>query len=318
MTRPSYMITLWPLLDLLAAVAIVRLQQAGKLRSLLATVLLIAIAAAGTRAVIVRDAHDTIEHFRSIFPVHVVDLLMKQQGVVGDRVVVALPDDLTDNEDEMSRIGIENSRIDLKRISYRAIRGTTPDDLDPATADLDDKSRLWLAYAPDRATSARDAFAAVLENRFARCPRSLALSQVDIDQYAQTSVCCLGENPTPLARFGDGIRLLKVGLPETPVRSETPIALLWSVAPNVGAEQYSISLQLWDATGQKVVQQDYGFNTISYPCERLTLDTSALNAATYAVMITVYNWRTGQRLSGVLGGAAPTTDLLPVGSLTLP
>ncbi len=317
-TRPSYMIALWPMLDVLLAVAIVRLGQARDIRRWLAGGLLTAFVLVGIHAVIVRDAHAQIEHFRYLFPIQAVDLLLNQNQLVGERVVVALPDTLTDSEEEMSRIAAEDSRIDLKDTSYRAIRGAETASYQSAASDLSEWQRVWIAYAPDRSTSASAGFAGTLAGDFQQCPRSLALTRARLDQYARSLTCCVDDpDQAAVARFGDSIALLRVGLPTEPAHGQTEVTLLWAVGADVPPETYSITLQLFDSAGDKVGQGDQGIALGSRPCQPITLNLSSLPAGVYAVRIAVYNWRDGARLPAALGSAAPVIDLLPVGEVTV-
>ncbi len=317
-TRPAYLIGLWPLLVVLVAAAMARMERARGLQRLVAACLLAAFFFGGVYANLARDATEKMERFRYIFPIHVVDLLLRQNDIVGDRVVVALPDALTENEDEASRIAIENSRIDLKLTSYRAVRGSTLDTDQADAVDVGTRQRLWVAYAPDRLTSARASLVDTLAGNFQQCPRSLTLSQAHIDQYARVLTCCV-DNPdqSAIAHFGDGIALLKVGLPTAPVHGDTILPLLWSVEAKVPPKTYSVTTQLFDAPGNKVGQSDYGLENGSRPCHPLALKLADLKPGVYTVTVAVYNWHDSQRLPGALTGNTPGTDLIPIGTVTV-
>ena len=71
--------------------------------------------------------------------------------------------------------------------------------------------------------------------------------------------------------------------------------LMWSGLPE---ESHSISLQVFDAAGDKVLSQDdtIGFNSLA----RQRIDISSLAPGGYTVKLIVYNFHTGQSASGIL------------------
>lgn len=180
---------------------------------------------------------------------------------------------------------------------------------------VDDRARVWLAWMPDRPTRTLDDFRATLEQDYQQCNVWTERPDLRVEQYARTRVCCLSDASATATRlrFGDSIRLVDVEpLPDLVQTDTVPISILWALAADVPPNEHSVSLQLLDSAGEKVAQADYGLLPMAYTCQQAELNVSDLAPGEYTLMVIVYRWQTGERLSGQVTATVETGDVLPL------
>ena len=157
-----------------------------------------------------------------------------------------------------------------------------------------DNQLIYLLY------NKRDADAAALRiheslDRFNLCQRDEYADGSHIELYlSQEFSCELIRSAQPLqVDYDNGIRLHNALLNRSPDRLHFQI--LWSSLPD---EPHSMSLQVFDAAGVKVLSQDSTLGHLSLA--RYDLDVSHLPRGDYAVKLVVYNYQTKRSVSGVV------------------
>ncbi len=161
-----------------------------------------------------------------------------------------------------------------------------------------------------------DYFMAVLnEEGFVYCNRFLDHPKMFLDLYVRTSAFCPGVEPR--LRFGDGITL---GEP-TPARlADDMLSLdaLWTLAPEVPGDTYSVAVHIYDADTESFIEQaDYGLPPGPAGPIHTEMDLGDLPDGRYTLKLGVYEWQTGTRLTGSDLETGAQGDLLPLATFTL-
>ncbi|MCY4062763.1 MAG: hypothetical protein OXG53_10380 [Chloroflexi bacterium] len=134
-------------------------------------------------------------------------------------------------------------------------------------------------------------------NRFNLCQRDEHEDGSVIEQYLSQEFSCeliTATKPLPVD-YDNGIRLNNALLNRSP--DHLHLQFMWSSLPD---EPHSISLQVLDAAGVKVLGQDSTIGHVSLA--RYDLDVSHLPPGDYAVKLVVYNYETKRSVSGVVSG----------------
>ncbi len=129
---------------------------------------------------------------------------------------------------------------------------------------------------------------------YQNCARLHETDDVIIDKYVTFDFpCALVNSAQPLeVEYSNGLQLANL---VTDLRGrELDIYLWWRARP---PESHAFSIQLFDASGAKAHQQD--FIIWLEPLMRATVDLPALPPGEYQAKLIVYNYATGQSLSGI-------------------
>ena len=133
-------------------------------------------------------------------------------------------------------------------------------------------------------------------DEFERCQTESYKDGSVIETYIRQDYSCeiLAPSRRPRVHYENGLTLANM-LVETD-DATLDVQLAWSGLPE---ESHSISLQVFDAAGAKVLSQDdtIGFKSLA----RQRVDISSLPAGAYTVKLIVYNFHTGKSASGTLG-----------------
>ena len=159
-----------------------------------------------------------------------------------------------------------------------------------------DNQVIYLLY------NTRDTDAAALHvqsslDRFNLCQRDEHEDGSVIEQYLSQEFSCkliTSIKPLPVV-YDNGIRLNNALLIRSP--DHLHLQFMWSSLPD---ETHSISLQVLDAAGVKVLSQDSTIGHVSLA--RYDLDVSHLPPGDYAVKLVVYNYETKRSVSGAVSG----------------
>jgi hypothetical protein len=323
--RVRYLIPLWPLLAILVGLGLVELRRRlpGKVGSTVA--LLTIMLWGGIGAWRSEDIGFTsgLDGSSETFPMNKLLYAVRPHLQPEDVVIEYLQD------------GSGTSRVDLfkeytalyfdgitanVRIT-RALRDPAETDAELAAVmdEVSERQRVWVTYSPVMPRAQYPEFEAALSEQFYQCPAVLDAPQIHVDQYARTPVCCLSEStPTaPRILYGDGIGLLDTD-PLPQVSGDVlPVSILWSLAPDVPPQVYSVALHVMDAQGNKVAQADYGLNAMALTCQQAQVALPHLPAGEYQLRAGVYAWTTGQRLPGFVTASGEQGDMLPLGTFVV-
>jgi len=321
MSRTRYFLLLWPLFALLMGLGLDRLSRWHAHSFRWAGVLAAAFFGLG-----VANSHSPalIAEFggaRHIYPF---------QHILSALRLVAQEDDLLVNYWPDARVDLNNRVVEyyfsqLPTTSVIVVSDPNPDRWEQQSDVLPEllrsHERLWVAYMPQYAPGQREAFTemqARLAASYHLCSVAEQSDRLSLTLYTQHSACCAAtESDRTRLTFGDGmIRLSGVERVDPGEAGQLRFIVGWSIRPDAPLHTYSASLQLLNASGEKVAQADYGLRPQSYVCETTSLDVSELPPGTYTLQAAVYAWQTGERLIGATVDGQ-TGDLLPVETLTL-
>ncbi len=321
-SRIRYMISLWPLLALLAGVGIAAVAALGLPRARMLSLGLLAVwigigvwnsTHVGVTAILDGAAYT--------FPLQASRVVAQQQGARGDAVVNVLGDTLGawmyegiqnyyyDDLGITTELFDRHGKVEMRRQIERLL---------PA---LQSHRRVWLAYVPDPPPSSLPNAQTMLTGAsYALCGVSDREPAVRMELYAQTPVCCGPDfsDAAPLARFGAGVALTGIDLPATAHTGDSlPVIAGWQGGDSLPVDSYSVALHLVDSAGHLIAQADDGLSGERFSCPRTALRLDNVPPGRYTLQTGVYNWHDGTRLAGTLGTNAPSADLLPIGEVTV-
>jgi hypothetical protein len=174
---------------------------------------------------------------------------------------------------------------------------------------IGDAPFVWTAIMPDVPSPYQVAeFERALQPDYATCGVAVRAPDIVLTRYARKV-----DFDNADLRFGGDVGL---SLLESPRRIDGILTALVGVTltPDVPSDTYSFALHVDDANGTLVAQQDEGLPSAPFSCLSLKLDTSALPSGDYTVKALVYNWQTGDRLTGTAANDGATGDRLPLGA----
>jgi hypothetical protein len=179
---------------------------------------------------------------------------------------------------------------------------------------LADRARVWLGVERDFPPDARleEFERALADEGFAKCGSYLDLPDLSLDLYSRTPDCCLPPaNPTSVISFGGDIQLTQFDAEQTD--EQLRVLTAWQIPPNVPRNTYSVALHLEDEDGQLAAQADYGLPPDTYACRVSRISLADVPAGEYTLLMTVYNWATGERLPSLRTATGEEGERLAVG-----
>lgn len=111
----------------------------------------------------------------------------------------------------------------------------------------------------------------------------------------QMQVVTFGRLDEPTWQFGEGVAAQTIGEPE--LIGEKLLVWLGFELTEVPADTYSIAVHVVDASGALVQQADLALPNQPASCRMAEVNMSGLAVGDYRVRMTIYDWRTGERLS---------------------
>jgi hypothetical protein len=174
--------------------------------------------------------------------------------------------------------------------------------------------RLWIARQPDDPPlpAVDEAFGRVLaERNYLACGTVYDTPDLRLSLYASAP----GREPD--ARFGDGITAQVMGALPAVAETRLPVLLNWAIPEGFPSHQYSAGLHIDNPAGQLVAQSDYALPAGPATCVPAFVDVSGLPPGEYRLMLMVYAWETGARLTGLLMATGETADRLLIGTFRI-
>jgi hypothetical protein len=159
-------------------------------------------------------------------------------------------------------------------------------------------------------------FLALLNDEgFVLCDHYIEHPYMRLDLYARTSAFCPGVEAR--LRFGEGITLGEP-TPATVTGDQLSLDALWTLAPDVPADTYSVAVHLYDADTETFIKQaDYGLPPGPAGPVHSEIEVGDLPAGRYNLIVGIYEWQTGARLPGTDLETGAQGDLLPLATFTL-
>ena len=175
--------------------------------------------------------------------------------------------------------------------------------------------RVWVTFDERQPTEhlalLRQALAA---EGFTQCAVVPGFDQEGVELFARLSAPAA----VPLAGFGDGgsIRAASImPIPEN-IPMHEGLTLKWDVAETVDTSTLSAAVHVEESSQHLIAQLDSGLPASSPACVYYDLPTISLDAGSYPLFLTVYEWATGERLPGESGDRIPGVDgRVPIGNM---
>lgn len=180
-----------------------------------------------------------------------------------------------------------------------------------AKAFVDPARNIWLAVSHVDAPNFRlgEFQRALTSEQFVECYTALDDASVTLKLYTRL------QNPSDMPlQFGDGIHMQLVENLNASPSGELTVILGSSKADAVPNDTYSVALHVVDANGNLVAQADYGLADTQNACHKTTLNVPE---GAYSLRLAVYNWQTGERLTGIDTATGEQADRLAVGTFTV-
>ncbi len=155
---------------------------------------------------------------------------------------------------------------------------------------------IWLIHNPQETDlQSMEAFAADFLNRFYSCGRFLETDKSIVDLFVQHHIPCeLLTSPQPIEiHYDNGTELANILLERQ--GDDLNLALWWT---NTIANQYAYSLQLFDASGNKVAQLDDVIGGAALSSRSLNI--ADLPAAEYTAKLILYDFESQVSQPGIL------------------
>ncbi len=106
------------------------------------------------------------------------------------------------------------------------------------------------------------------------------------------------DRAAPALRFEPGVRVQALAAPAV-VSGSLDIWLGLTVPPSVPPDTYSVGVYLLDASGALVAQSDFGLPPAGTACRLRSIPLERVPPGRYDIRAALYDWRTGERISGV-------------------
>lgn len=172
-------------------------------------------------------------------------------------------------------------------------------------AALGDSRQAFLLYWPESVSEERSLVTWRLNERgYWQCA---ALADTN-----QMQVLAFGRLDEPTWQFGEGVAAQTIGEPE--LIGEKLLVWLGFELSDVPADTYSIAVHVVDASGALVQQADLALPNQPASCRMAEVNMSGLAAGDYRVRMTIYDWRTGERLSPN-GAGVEADDFVGLGAV---
>ncbi|MAS32652.1 MAG: hypothetical protein CL610_01520 [Anaerolineaceae bacterium] len=163
---------------------------------------------------------------------------------------------------------------------------------------------VWLAYEPITPADELAPYRTIIEEKYTLCETAAQQPGFVLERYTLTAVGCvdLTEPDTALVQYPAGIELRDIRA--VAQGDQLLVAAAWTVDEAVPANTYSVSLKLWpadaaaDSADGFVAQLDDGLRRAGYGWQLQTMPLADVPPGEYALTVTLYDWSTGERLTG--------------------
>lgn len=316
--RVRYLLMTMPLLALVVGIGLSRLRQFrppyGSLAagSILALWMVIGVWQNFTDSLTAQ-----LDGSNDAFPLHRVRDELANYVVPDDLVLTYMPDDAPiwaeEHNDRLMKYyfglapaGLTSART---RQTLRGRREETIEIMEIAAG----RERIWLASQPNLPAAQLPLLETALSSRYELCRAVVDQPDLRIELYARQPICCLSaeDNRPPLVAYPDNIALVDAVI--EPLRRNGTLAITstWQVGTASPYQQYSYSFHILNAAGELVAQSDQGLELPSFTCREIHIPIEMLPPGEYNAAVIVYNWQTGERLSGQMG--QEQAEVFPIG-----
>lgn len=165
---------------------------------------------------------------------------------------------------------------------------------------LNARLTVWLAYEPQTPPEQLAPFRAVLAEAYTLCATPVEQSDFVMERYNLTVIGCIepDEPDVQLVHYPAGVDLRAIASGVDSQQNRLLVAAAWSVEGTIPANTYSVSFKLWNAEGEFVTQADTGLRPAGFGWQLMALPLDDVPAGDYTLTAAVYDWSSGERLTG--------------------
>jgi len=298
LTHVRYIIPLLPLILTLAAGGLLSLGQWHRALPVLVLIGWFGVSFANTTTTvyedtIFRDIH--IEIFRPHLPVHEMTDWLQEKLNARDAVIFHVPQHpwAVAGAFEYGMYGAPGRYIILDQLSPEE-----DSDFSASASDyLVGAGRVWIALETSDTPleTYRELLAVLDQNRYQPCHQYNDLDSLEITLYARYELYC-DLDAEALVHFSDEIALTGYLLPDIVTGGSLRLPMTWGTE-NAPANTYSVALHLEDSAGEIVAQRDVQLPLGASAYRTTVMDVSEVEDGEYTLLLTVYEWNTGERLN---------------------
>ena len=150
-----------------------------------------------------------------------------------------------------------------------------------------------------------------MEKVFAACPPLVDEPDTHIQRFAHEVVGC-DHAPAAAVDYDNGFRLLDRAVRHDGESNAIQALLWWEIPDESMLDDFNISLQLFDANGDKAAQNDYHLNANLTPWGVAELPLGDLSEGDYQLKLILYDRHDGGKVSGVDETMGESAALLPL------
>ncbi len=299
-----YIIFLWPLLAVLVGLGVERLSRLGVSPLVILSIWVLA-------ALWTIGSGDFSGYLNGIIPSwREFRTVLKEHAEAGDMVAYH-----AGNYDWIRSLELDHYLYGLpikhQMTEYISGKPENDDYFNHAKAFVDQSQNIWLAISHVDPPNFRlgEFQRALASEQFVECYTALDDISVTLKLYTRLI------NPADMPlQFGDGIHMQMVEKAGVSQSGQVTVVLGSTKSESVSNDLYSVALHVEDAAGQLVAQADYGLPNAQKACHEITLNVPQ---GAYTLRAAVYNWQTGERLTGVDAATGERADRLQVATFTV-
>lgn len=176
---------------------------------------------------------------------------------------------------------------------------------------LSGNRRVWVGFDPGQDNGSTELFQTLLDENYIAC-ETASSPALHLELWARDSRDELG-----IFTFGDGVVLTPLGAPPVVVNKRLSVLEGWAIADDVPASTYSVAVHILDTDSQLVAQADYPLPSAGYQCVPTEIAVDDLSPGDYQVILLVYNWSTGERLLVTEPDMGVTNNRIALGSFEI-
>lgn len=314
LTHTRYLMSLWPILTVLIAWALV---QIGLFRALFICVIWITAGVYNTYTPafttrLFRDVHT--QFFRPDLPLDDLGVYLRDHATENDVIALHAPNApwaISGGFD----FALHGTPARYAIIDELAGEPGTDEYITQMQTFIGDAGRIWLAVEKRDTTGRLDDFRSLLDMEYVHCGKILDWDDLYIDLYARSEIFCVENSTEFLAVFGENVTLKDVAA-LTVDENMLTVNTTWSTNENVPIQTYSVGMYIFNESEEFVLQaQDFSLPMGDFTYNQTQIPVEQLPSGEYTITVAVYNWQTGERL---IPQQVPASDSALLGAFTVP
>lgn len=329
--RMRYFVLSWPLLAMLVGLGVAFLfgrassSWAARTRQVTALVLLVAWCGVG----VVRSLDTNFSKLGAFtirkydFPLHTLTTELRDQVQPNDLIVTYLSDRvdpwtydmITDNITPYYFQGITADYVTVRSLQRPENRQRALVNL---VEDAQSRGRVWTAFMPDAPLYIRDQHTEVFNQVLNLCDTPIQDSDLLVNLYAPSSVCCPNSAETDIT-YRNGIIVSGIDAQANNDSRDVNLNIGWRLPPDTTREApYVVVFELVDTAQTVQFAQDYTMLPNASACQPVTFNLGDVPAGEYIMRLTLRDPITGEAIMGTREITQQTGTTLGIGVIDVP